>query len=305
MYGKIKSWLFQPCISFLTKDRPYEGIPLCDFERIRYEVRPCDILLIEGRSEVSDIIRSITQSSWSHAALYIGRIHEIEDPKLRNLLATHFPGPPDSQLIIEGMMGRGTIVNNIAYYANDHVRVCRARGLTRTDAQKVIEYAVHKVGTEYDIRHILDLARFLVPWTIIPRRFRSRLFEYNPGENTKTVCSSMIAEAFDSVNFPILPLVKTNAEDKVEFIARNPKLCTPRDFDYSPYFDIIKYPLVEFDGAALYHKPPWNKEGVMHHDKAGIRPLHKQKIKKKRTSVIHRIHAKFKRPNDPANHLQS
>jgi hypothetical protein len=273
MFSKISNWIASAFIRWLTVERPYEGIPLCDFERIRYEVRPCDVLLIEGRSRISDIIRSITQSSWSHSALYIGRIHDIEDPKIRNLLAIHFKDTPDTQLVIEGMMGKGTIVNSLSYYENDHIRVCRPKGLSRRDAQHVISFAVHKLGSPYAVRQIIDLARFMLPWTFLPRRLRSKLFEFHPSENTKAVCSSMIAEAFASVEFPILPLVKQNADQGIELIARNPKLYTPRDFDYSPYFDIIKYPFVEFADYAMYRKLPWNREGLMSHDRVGVKPL--------------------------------
>lgn len=254
-------------------DRPYEGIPLCDFERIRYEVRPCDVLLIEGRSHVSDIIRSITNSSWSHAALYIGRLHDIEDPKMRNLLSTHFKGAADTQLLIEGVMGRGAIVSNISTYEKDHIRLCRPRGLSRKDAQQVINFSIQKLGSAYDTRQIFDLARFLLPWSILPRHLRSQLFELHIGESTKTVCSSMIAEAFTNVEFPILPLVKQNAEQGIELIIRNPKLYTPKDFDYSPYFDIIKYPFVEFAHYPMYRQLPWNREGLVSHDRAGIGSL--------------------------------
>lgn len=273
MFSKLYNWIFNGFVQWLTADRPYEGIPLCDFERIRYELRPCDVLLIEGRSQVSDIIRSITQSSWSHAALYIGRLHDIEDPKVRNLLSTHFQGSADSQLIIEGIMGQGTIVSKLSTYEKDHIRLCRPRGLSRRDAQNVISFSIQKLGAGYDVRQVFDLARFLLPWTIMPRRLRSKLFELNAGETTKTVCSSMLAEAFASVEFPILPLVKQHAEQGIELIARNPKLYTPRDFDYSPYFDIIKYPFVEFADYAMYRKLPWNREGLMSHDGIGVRSL--------------------------------
>lgn len=272
MFSSLSNIISNAFIKWLAKDRPYEGVPLCDFERICYEVRPCDILLIEGRSRVADIIRVITQSSWTHAALYIGRLHDIEDPKLRNLIAIHYKGAPDTQLVIEGLMGEGTVVNPISHYKNDHIRLCRPRGLSRQDAQNVIAYAVHKIGTEYDVRQIVDLGRFLLPWTIMPRRYRSKLFEHNVGESVKTVCSSMLAEAFGSVEFPILPLVKQHAEKGIELITRNPKLYTPRDFDYSPYFDIIKYPFVEFADFALYRRLPWNRQGLVSHDHLGVQP---------------------------------
>lgn len=304
MFAKIHDIISKAFIKWLTHESPPEGPPMCDFERIRYELRPCDVLLIEGRSRVSDIIRAISQSSWSHAALYIGRIHDIEDPKIRNLLSAHFKGSPDTQLIIEGMMGEGTVANKLTIYEKDHIRLCRPRGLSRADAQKVIAFAVQKIGTEYDVRQVLDLARFMFPWTFFPRRFRSKLFESHVGESTRTVCSSMIAEAFNSVEFPILPLVKQHAEQGIELITRNPKLYSPRDFDYSPYFDIIKYPFVEFADFAMYRRLPWNREGLVSHDEMGVKSIHKTKEeepfkpKKKNKSALKRLKERL-HPNEP------
>jgi len=68
----------------------------------------------------------------------------------------------------------------------------------------------------------------------------------------------MIAEAFAFVQFPILPLVKQSADEKVQMFRRNPKLCTPSDFDYSPYFKIIKYPFVDIHYHDDHHLLPWS-----------------------------------------------
>jgi hypothetical protein len=67
----------------------------------------------------------------------------------------------------------------------------------------------------------------------------------------------MIAEAFGSIHFPILPLVKRIEAGQVRLYMRNPKLCTPSDFDYSPYFDIIKYPFLDFRNYAEHRLLPW------------------------------------------------
>jgi len=257
-------------IDWLTKEEEYRGIPLCDFERIRYELRPCDVILVEGRSRVSEVIKLITQSSWSHAALYIGRLHDIEDPAHRRVASEHFNCPPDTPLIIEGVMGKGTIITPLNIYKKDHIRICRPRGLSHADSQRVIGYAIAKLGTDYDVRQILDLARFLFPWTILPRRFRSSLFATKIGASVRTVCSSMLAEAYNSVEFPILPLAQKHATKGIELIRRNPRLHTPRDFDYSPYFDIIKYPFVDFADGAMYRHLPWNRDGLISNDEVGI-----------------------------------
>ncbi len=81
-------------------------------------------------------------------------------------------------------------------------------------------------------------------WTLVPRRWHSTLFEHNAGEPTHTVCSSLIASAFQSVDFPILPLIQKDEAGNYRLFRRNPKLYVPRDFDYSPFFEVIKCPLL-------------------------------------------------------------
>jgi len=259
----LRNYIRDKVIGWLIADREITEFPMCDFERIRYELRPCDVLLTEGRNEVSDVIKYATQSAWSHSALYIGRIHDIEDPAIRNKAMEHFNGPADTQLLVEGVLGKGTVITPLSFYRQDHIRICRPRGLSPSDAQHVIDFAIHKLGSDYDVRQILDLARFMLPWSFLPRKWRSSLFTSHPNQDTRTVCSTMIAEAFSSVHFPILPHIKKNKDTGIELFQRNPRLYTPRDFDYSPYFEIIKYPFVGLDDQPSYRRLPWNKEGVV------------------------------------------
>ncbi len=70
----------------------------------------------------------------------------------------------------------------------------------------------------------------------------------------------MLAEAFGSVQFPILPVIKASRRGEIEFYHRNPRLFTPSDFDYSPYFEIIKYPFFELAEHVPYRKLPWRDE---------------------------------------------
>lgn len=255
------SFFAKPIISWLNSERRARPFPLSDYERIRYELKQCDVLLIEGRTRISDVIRLITQSPWSHAALYIGRLHDIEDPDLRKIVSHHYDGTPEDQLIVESQLGLGTIIRSLAVYRNDHVRISRPSGLSYKDSQQVVRYSISRLGLDYDVRQIFDLARFLFPWSILPRRWRSSLFERRPSRSTRTVCSTMIAEAFGFVQFPILPLVKHAEDAGVQLFRRNPKLCTPSDFDYSPYFEIIKYPFLDFNDHANYRLLPWHSKG--------------------------------------------
>lgn len=255
-----------PVIGWLNRQTPPRAEPLSDYDRIRHELKPCDVLLVEGRSRASNVIRIVTQSPWTHAALYLGRLHDIDDPDLRKIAEHHYSGDPADRLVIESVLGRGTVIRSLEVYEHDHLRICRPSRLGHKDAAQVMRYAFSRLGLDYDVRQILDLARFLFPWTFLPRRWRSSLFQHNAGRPTRTVCSTMIAEAFGFVQFPILPLVKRFDDDKVQMFRRNPKLCTPRDFDYSPYFEIIKYPFVDFRYEEDYHLLPWHGTGELEED---------------------------------------
>lgn len=250
---------------WLTKEPSGYHEHLCDFERITYELRPCDVLLIEGRSRVSEIISSVTVSPWTHACLYIGRLHDIDNPITRQKIREYSNAAPDTQLLIESMLGKGIIITPLEHYRKSHIRICRPNGLSRKDSQEVIGYSVSSLGADYNVRHILDLARFLLPWRIIPRKWRSSLFEKNPSVPTEEICSSMIAKAFASVKYPILPVIRQNKNEGLKFIRRNPRLYTPSDFDYSPFFEIIKYPIIELSEGAMYKTLPWS-EGEYHID---------------------------------------
>ena len=258
-------WLGDKIIRWLTQEESQDGVPPCDFDRLRFEIRPCDVILVEGRSRVSEVIKTITQSPWTHSALYIGRMADIDDPDVREHIHWLYDGNPEDQLIIEPLLGQGTVVTPLKKYATDHMRICRPNGLSRKDVQKVIAYAAKHLGSEYNVRQLLDLARFLFPYSILPRRWRSSLFEHNAGDSTKTVCSTLIASAFAAVQFPILPVIHRNGED-LRLFKRNTRLYTPRDFDYSPYFEIIKYPLLGLNDLAVYRQLPWDQEGVVCND---------------------------------------
>jgi hypothetical protein len=252
--------LAAPILRWLGWRRAPRDFPLSDFERIRDELKPCDVILVEGRSRASDVIKLVTQSPWSHAALYIGRPSEIDRPHLREMIADHVGLDCSDQLVIESELGLGTVIRPISVYREEHLRICRPKGLNRNDARQVLTYALSRVGTPYDVRQILDLARFLFPWAIMPRRWRSTLFHHRVGLPTHTVCSTMIAEAFDAVRFPILPLVKRIEGTTVQLFRRNPLLCTPKDFDYSPYFEIIKYPFLDLTTHSSFCLVPWQND---------------------------------------------
>lgn len=269
LVSKIRDFIWRRLVGWLTFEKGNQQTPLSDFDRLRYELRPGDVLLVEGRSRVSNIIKMITQSIWTHSMLYIGRLHDIDDPELRKHITKFYKGNIDEDhLLIESLLGKGTIIDNLNKYRGEHLRICRPNGLTRQDAQQVVAYSIRQLGTDYNVRQLLDLARFMFPYGIVPRRWRSSLFEHNAGRPTQTVCSTMMAEAFSRVHFPIRPVLHQDDDGNLRMFRRNTKLITPPDFDYSPYFEIIKYPLLDLDELAVYRKLPWDRSGV-HCNEAG------------------------------------
>jgi len=239
---------------------------LLNFDRLCYEIRPGDVILVEGRSRVSEVIKLISQSPWTHAALYIGRLYEIEDEGLRATIQQHTDAKPETPLIIEALLGEGTVVYALEKYRDEHIRICRPSGISPRDAQKVIAFSVERLGTPYNMRQLFDLARFMFPYGYLPRRWRSSLFSHNAGDITHTVCSTMLAQAFQSVKFPLLPFAEHTKNNKIHFYQRNPKLVTPRDFDFSPYFEIIKYPLFGLDDIGIYRHLPWGDTDIVCND---------------------------------------
>ena len=261
-FDRLKNYVWDKFVAWLSYESPNYKTPLTSFERLRYELRPGDVVLVEGRSNVAEIIKSITQSMWTHSFIYIGRLHDIDDSMLRDHVQKYRHCSPDEQLIIEAILGKGIIVSSIEFYDGEHLRICRPRGITRADSQSVTKYAINQLGTDYNVRQIMDLARFMFPYWFLPKRWRSTLFEHNVGRPTKTVCSTMIAEAFSKVRFPIIPVIYQDKDGKLSLIRNNSKLVTPRDFDHSPYFDVIKYPVLDFDELGIYRKLPWDRTSV-------------------------------------------
>lgn len=259
------SWVSKKITDFLNQSREVQETPFCDFSRLRFEIRSCDVILVEGRTRIGDIIKTITLSRWTHAALFVGRLSEIEDEETRNLIESYYPGDQSEQLIIESLLGEGTVVSPLTKYQYDNLRICRPKEISPQDVQKVINTAARYLGSRYDMRHILDLARFLVPYWFLPRRWSSSIFQYKAGDMTRTICSTVLVEAFAANQYPILPVIQRTENGKYIWSRRNPKLFIPSDFDYSPYFDVIKYPFLG-DEKAIYKKLPWDEIGVICND---------------------------------------
>jgi hypothetical protein len=229
---------------YLQKEVPgYEPFTPSDPERLHDVIQEGDVLLVEGNNRVSGIIKYLTQSTWSHAALYVGPIDGAVEPN----------GEP--HVLIEANIGEGVTTAPLSKYFAFHTRLCRPVGLSYEDRTTVCRYAINRVGFGYDTKNILDLMRFLIPLPI-PQRWRRRMIAIGSGDPTKIICSALIAQAFEAVRYPILPKItragSRQARREILHI-RHSSLYMPRDFDISPYFEVVK-PTIElgFDYTALH-----------------------------------------------------
>lgn len=253
---RLVDWI----VDYLVEPLPhYERRVHNDLDVLRGELRKGDVLLVEGDQRVSAVIRYLTQSCWSHSALYIG------DELIRRggdvAAAARDRFGDDAEYLLVEALPRGVMVSPVAKYVDYNLRICRPHRLRPEHVRTLMDEAVAAIGWRYDLRNVLDLARYMIPVSVVPPRWRNAALHFGSGEPTEVICSSLLARLFHRVRFPVLPTVTYPDEDPVGeprgklarrifgepsphytglFQMRHPTLVTPRDFDLSPFFDIVK-----------------------------------------------------------------
>lgn len=275
--GAVMTYIGDGLARFLSKPTAYyKTFSVFSQEQLLANLRPGDLLLVEGDSRISSAIKYLTQSTWSHVCIFIG-----EQPGL--------------QPILEADLIEGVITVPLNKYDGFNLRICRPVGLTQEDTGKLLSFLIERLGHQYDTKNIFDLMRYLLPTPPIPQRFRRRMLAFGSGDPTKAICSTLIAQAFQSIRYPILPmqkdeydaLMQTNPtagsdtslstescvieqandaekslvvnkiksvhlSDELLLAKRHFSHFTPRDFDLSPYFEVIKPTLTAgFDYRAI------------------------------------------------------
>lgn len=244
----VLGWLGGHLARYLAREvHVHSAVPATRPERLLATLRPGDVLLVEGSSRVSTAIKYLTQSTWSHAALYVGS-------------ALAEAGKNPEHCFIDADTVEGVRSVGIGAFAGLHSRICRPIGLTPEDCQKLTAFAIARMGSQYDLRNVIDLARYLLPTPPVPLRFRRNMLALGSGDPTRAICSTLIARAFQSIRYPILPILEVQNDDRPDCPAcvkeilsvRHHSLFAPRDFDVSPYFEVVKPTIAAgFDFHAL------------------------------------------------------
>ncbi|WP_374012338.1 YiiX/YebB-like N1pC/P60 family cysteine hydrolase [Pseudoxanthomonas koreensis] len=234
---------------FLATPRPEYGRgPSSRRELVVAALRRGDVLLVEGTSRFAGAIKYLTQSTWSHAALCMGT-----------------PGDEAEPQFVDVDVNDGVRTVPLAEFAGLHLRICRPVGLGAAEIDAVVGHMLDRLGHSYDLKNIVDLARYLVRQPPLPDPMKRRMLALGSGEPTRAICSTLLAQAFEAVRYPILPEIElldvrtTHGQRMREEILhiRHHSLYTPRDFDVSPFFQVVK-PRLEagFDYRSLVWADP-------------------------------------------------
>lgn len=272
-------WLTRRLADFLSRPTGrYELRAQNDLGRLKQVMRKGDVLLVEGDQRISAVIKYLTQSSWSHAALYVGDELLRRGGEEREWALEAF-GEEAGHLLVEALF-EGVVFSPLGKYVDYNLRVCRPHGLRPEHCKVVLSEAIAAVGWRYDLRNILALATHLVLATLFPGRYRARVSRLGSEAADEVICSSLLGRLFHAVRFPVLSLV-TFPEDaeparratrgrrsrfwrrrepyRARFSRRHPTLLTPRDFDTSPYFDIVKFNAID-DAGFDYQRIVWEDD---------------------------------------------
>ncbi len=248
LFNDLRLNLGRRLARYLSASIPgYQPFCVYDVPVLEAYLQPGDILLVEGDARVSTAIKYLTQSTWSHAAFFAGAA------------TGQFTADGEPCPLVEAELAIGVCASPLSKYRRLNTRICRPVNLSADDRAAVVRRMVDSIGLDYDLKHLLDLARYLWSTPPAPVKTRRRLLALGSGDPTRAICSTLIAETFQSIAYPILPrlerqtvLAEYHYSVREILHIRHYSLFTPRDFDVSPYFQIIK-PTIEsgFDHRAL------------------------------------------------------
>ena len=135
--------------TFLARPRERNShIPTSPWGLLAATLRKGDVVLVEGSSRFASAIKYLTQSTWSHAALYIGDAL----------------GPPaageEPRVLVDVDVVDGVRTIPLSAFAGLHTRICRPVGLSPAEVDALVGFMLARSGVTYDLKNIFDLARY-------------------------------------------------------------------------------------------------------------------------------------------------
>ena len=93
-------------------------------ENLQSLLQPGDVILVAGKTRFASLVCRLTQSTWSHVAIYVGPGHHA-DP---------------AHCIVEADVEAGVRMITLSELADHDVQVVRASRLPATSRQELIDY---------------------------------------------------------------------------------------------------------------------------------------------------------------------
>jgi hypothetical protein len=173
--GRLIAWLQKP----VSDCEPFSR---SESTALRDTLRPGDVLLVEGKGHISGSIKYLTQSTWSHSALYVGPV-----------AGAATDGEP--HVLIEANIDEGVVSAPLSKYLHCQTRICRPVGLSEADCEKVCRYAFERIGLGYDFKNVVDLMGLPIPVARnaapAPPNHRARVRRYQPHHLFFADCASV------------------------------------------------------------------------------------------------------------------
>jgi len=219
LISDMRARLFAALAVFLTQPvERYSPATTTDPETLSAVLRHGDVLLTEGNTRAAALIKRITRSTWSHVSMYVGPLEQGPDPRC----------------IVEADMAAGVRSIRLSELQGQNVRVLRPIGLNDAVRDRLAEWVVSQIGGEYDLEHA---------WALLARRFLrvAPKSSITPAPNgiahsaTRFICSSLLANAFALVGYPILPIHAAVAAVSTA----DHRYVMPGDFEKAPVFEVV------------------------------------------------------------------
>ena len=219
LISDMRARLFAALAVFLTQPvERYSPATTTDPETLSAVLRHGDVLLTEGNTRAAALIKRITRSTWSHVSMYVGPLEEGPDPRC----------------IVEADIAAGVRSIRLSELQGQNVRVLRPIGLNDAARDRLAEWVVSQIGGEYDLEHA---------WALLARRFLrvAPKSSITPAPNgiahsaTRFICSSLLANAFALVGYPILPIHTAVAAVSTA----DHRYVMPGDFEKAPVFEVV------------------------------------------------------------------
>lgn len=178
----IRQAFYKGLVSYLVAPASVTPAPETPVRQRREDLQsllqPGDVILVAGRTRFASLVCRLTQSTWSHVAIYVGPGHHA-DP---------------AYCIVEADVEAGVRFITLAELVDHDIQVVRASRLPQTSRQELIDYLLTRVGLPYDLNHVIELARLVLfapsplgRW-LSPKTMRR-------ADPTRAICSTLVAHA--------------------------------------------------------------------------------------------------------------